>query len=419
MLAQHGRLMREDAVGVDRALGRAGAARGEEDRRRPRPSPGPADEAFAVLGQVRQSASRPSPPPPHRDQSLDAALAPTPGQPRQMRLGRTDEGLGLGLGQTAAHVPPADARVDEDRHRAAAEEREGQRDELDAGRHQQRRAHARAHADALQARGQAPALGVQLLESDGAPAVQDRGTLRHAAGRIGSRADTPGARSWLELLDHRAAQVDAESLHERAVAQERLDERARELQLHAAALGAVDDVARLFAGQPAARLLDGEIRLRQVFGHPAPQPVVAPPTQAASPASRSPCTDTARTAAVARATAARLVEIRGGHMKPAAGLAQQPLEDVEVPFVAGQDARDLAGAGLDLAGVDGEDRDRGAPVDRRDAEILALLLPGLELRVITVDILAASRQGRQEESGRESRSKPPMGVAQGNPSPTG
>ncbi|KAG1254895.1 hypothetical protein G6F68_010632 [Rhizopus microsporus] len=161
--AQQLDLADEVAVTVDHALGHAGGAAGEQDRRhvlavgagQHRPTIG------ACALECGQGRSTPAKAATDSDQA-GGRRRPAQRQPRHMRQRDTDEGLRLRLVQALLQRAPVDARVDQHRHRAQLEQRKHQQEEFRRRPHHHHRAHAAADAVAGQAGRHGIAAGVQL-----------------------------------------------------------------------------------------------------------------------------------------------------------------------------------------------------------------------------------------------------------------
>ena len=166
--AQQLDLADEVAVAVDDALGHAGGAAGEQDRRhvlaigvgQHRPSAG------ASALQRGQRGAAPAEAAADRHQP-GGRRRPAQHQPRHMRQRNADESLRLRLVQALLQRAPVDARIDQHRHCAQLEQREHQQEELRRRPHHHHRAHATADPVAGQAGGHGITAGVQLTVIEG------------------------------------------------------------------------------------------------------------------------------------------------------------------------------------------------------------------------------------------------------------
>ena len=144
----------EVAVRVDGALGRAGAAAGEEDGGEVVGARS-ASSASPPSAPARSTSSRVSPPHgPSRPTVITVRTLPR----AQRSTSRATCAAGMPMNtsgraslEARLHVGEADPRVDHHRHRARLEEPEDQREELERGPHHQRDPRARAHPDRVQA----------------------------------------------------------------------------------------------------------------------------------------------------------------------------------------------------------------------------------------------------------------------------
>ncbi len=157
----------EVAVAVEHPLGRAGAAGGEDDRRR---IVGPGCEQWSNCGsavgpQRGQRGAAPKHPSTHRhiEPGLRKSLSQQAAQGLHQR--NRDEAGRLGLLQAGDQIFSAHAGIDQNRHGADFQQRKDQRHEVDSRPHQQRQPRAGRHAQPGQAAGDPIAVFVQLRET--------------------------------------------------------------------------------------------------------------------------------------------------------------------------------------------------------------------------------------------------------------
>ena len=126
-------------------------------------APTPTADPFSQLFQ-RDAVPKPSPANGHIETGLGKRRRNN--QRTACTGGNRNETFRLGLGQAADQIPPAHARVDQDRHRARLEQPEDQRDEVDARPNQQGQPRAGQRADAVEPSGDTVAVVVELAEGD-------------------------------------------------------------------------------------------------------------------------------------------------------------------------------------------------------------------------------------------------------------
>ena len=95
-----------------------------------------------------------------------------------MRQGDGDHAPGLGAGDAIQNIAPAQAGIDQHRHRAEFEQRECQAYEIDARRHHQQYPIALGHARAAQTIGQPVGILIELLKGG----LGNRSTARNDEG---------------------------------------------------------------------------------------------------------------------------------------------------------------------------------------------------------------------------------------------
>ena len=184
-LLQRPDLRGEVAVVVDGALGRPGAAAGEED-----------GGYVLCLGRGRleggvvpvlvdhpgKGGSLPEEAGAYRHAGADGVLPPAEEEPCQVRLGDADERVRLGLGKALPEVLDPQPRIDQHRDGADLEEGEGEGEELRARSHHEHGAHAAADAAGDQPPGYPVAQPVELREAHAPvlPGEDDRLRVRLA-----------------------------------------------------------------------------------------------------------------------------------------------------------------------------------------------------------------------------------------------
>src|SRR5690242_17126702 len=113
-------------MAVDRPLGRAGAAAGEEDRSGVAalcPGRRKAKMPFVVPDQLFKGRPAPEDAATDGDMGPEGAFAPAEDQPGGVCPGDADEGMWFRLGDAALQVPDPQPRIDQDRHGTDLEER--------------------------------------------------------------------------------------------------------------------------------------------------------------------------------------------------------------------------------------------------------------------------------------------------------
>ncbi len=187
-------LLIEIAVAIEHAFGRAGAAGGENDRRRVIGRHGQRRRGRIATSGQRFQIDRARQPATAGNEDVEPCLGKAPRKHAAHGVYAADahEALRLGLGEAAHEVFAAHARVDKDRHYAGLEQRKDQRDKLDARRHEQSQPRAGRDADLLQPTGDAAAQLVELAKGD---LVVLRRRVRRCARRRRRVADERPARS--------------------------------------------------------------------------------------------------------------------------------------------------------------------------------------------------------------------------------